>query len=120
MKPTMTQIKILLLVSTFVFAGDVGPFHPTYIPHIGTLSTILFAVLVWLFFTKNQAKPDTATAAYMGAMAVNCFLAGLMTIAYIRYSDPAQALAMYDSSSIAILLDLIIMNIAGLFVLKEK
>lgn len=119
MKLTLTNIKILLLISTFVFASDIGPLHP-FLPVIAVTSTLLFGIVTWLLCIKNKVMQDLTIAGFIGVIGLTCLLVGLVTIRYLAMGMTEAATGMYDSSSTLLLLGAIITNIAGVFLLKEK
>ena len=51
----MRNIKILLLISTLVFASDLGPLHQ-YMQVIAVASTILFGVTSFMMFQRSSGN----------------------------------------------------------------
>ncbi|MDE3090692.1 MAG: hypothetical protein KGJ80_15060 [Chloroflexota bacterium] len=107
----MRNIKILVLISTLVFASDVGPLHP-YMAVIAIASTILFGVTSFMMYQKASGNRKVLGLTIFTAL---IFVAiAVITISLLITGDTK----MYDAASVILLLPAIVDTILAFVLLR--
>ena len=109
----MRNIKILILISTLVFASDLGPLHK-YMNIIAISSTVMFGITSFKMYQQSSGnKKVMGLTIFTGLIFV-----GIAAITINLFATGNTK--MYDSTSTMLLLAAIIDTILAFVLLRKK
>jgi hypothetical protein len=108
---TMRNIKILVLVSTLVFASDIGPLHQ-FMSLIAIASTILFGITSFMMYQRASGNRKVLGLTIFTAL---IFVAIAVITISLFVSGNTK---MYDSTSTILLLAAIVDTILAFVLLR--